>query len=64
MENGTMTILQQLGDDRRAIMQDLERNTRHLQQTIQQAKQHGYSNYRIAQLTGVTKRTVAIWSQK
>ena len=60
----TMTLLEQLGEDRKAILTDLERNTRHLKQTIQQAKDLGYSNYRIAKLTGITKRTVAIWLRK
>jgi DNA-directed RNA polymerase specialized sigma24 family protein len=63
MEND-MTLLRELGENRKLIIRELNRNTIAMRQATLQAKERGYSNYRIALLTGVTKRTIAQWLKK
>lgn len=63
MEND-MSLLRELGENRQAIIRELNRNTIAMRQATLNAKEHGYSNYRIALLTGVTKRTIAQWLKK
>lgn len=59
-----MTLLRELGENRKLIMRELHKNTIAMRQATLHAKERGYSNYRIALLTGVTKRTIAQWLKK
>lgn len=53
--------LKRLADERRSILNELNRNTSLMKQAAWSATEHGYRAPTLAKLLGVTKRTVYLW---
>lgn len=54
-------LMEQLRTERVSCLEQLEENTRAMQAIAAEADRVGHSGYRIAQLLGVTNRTVYMW---